>query len=222
MRTRESKLKKWMFGLLAVLAIAIGLYALGFYGTPERVHEAPFTTDKGDLPDAWYGFLWIHAISAGIALGIGWLQFVKKLRLRKAVVHRSIGYIYSLMIIIAGVTGLYLAYYANGGLSAQIGFSALSIMWIFTLFQGLRTIIVERDPIAHGRWMVRNYALTCAAIALRIYTPLAAVFFGLEDTNDTFHVIAWLCWIPNLLIAEMLLAGRKSKRAPRTTRIHSA
>ncbi|MCU6340152.1 DUF2306 domain-containing protein, partial [Enterobacter quasiroggenkampii] len=71
-------------------------------------------------------------------------------------------------------------------------------------------IVVARDLAGHGRWMIRNYALTCAAITLRLYMPLAAIFLGFADPNDTFAVIAWLCWVPNLLIAESLIARRPS------------
>ncbi|OCT16467.1 hypothetical protein A8709_01475 [Paenibacillus pectinilyticus] len=157
------------------------------------------------MPDLWYTVLWIHAISAGLALGIGWLQFIQKIRLRSPNIHRAIGYVYAMMITAAGFTGLYLACYASGGLSAQIGFGALSVMWLYTLGRSLKSIIIDHNPRVHGQWMLRNYALSCAAISLRIYTPLAGVFWGLTDTNDTFGVIAWLCWIPNLLIVEMII-----------------
>ncbi|MGO4269287.1 DUF2306 domain-containing protein [Paenibacillus sp. TAF58] len=153
--------------------------------------------------------LWAHAISAGVALAIGWLQFIKRLRHYAPNIHRLIGYMYSTMITIGGLTGLYLAFYSNGGWSAQLGFGSLSVLWLYTLFRSLKSIIVDRDKTDHGRWMVRNYALSCAAITLRIYTPLAAVIFGITDTNDSFIVIAWIAWIPNLLLAELIIGEKK-------------
>lgn len=215
MGVRRSTIRAWAFGLLAFLALAIGAYALVMYGTPDNLHKQSFVTGKGSLPDLWYNILWAHAISSGVALAIGWLQFIKRLRHHAPNIHRLIGYMYSIMITIGGLTGLYLAFYANGGWFAQLGFGSLSVLWLYTLFRSLKSIVVDRDKADHGRWMVRNYALSCAAITLRIYTPLAAVFLGLTDTNDTFFVIAWICWIPNLLLAELFI-GEKKRTTGRT------
>lgn len=164
------------------------------------------------MPDLWYSVLWAHAMSAGLALGIGWLQFVKRLRQRSPQLHRLVGYVYSVMLVIAGITGLYLAYYSDGGLSGHLGFGMLSALWLYTLYRALKSIIVDRDPLAHGSWMTRNYALTCAAVTLRIYTPLAGALFSLTDTNETFTVIAWLAWVPNLFAAEMINSRRVLRR----------
>jgi hypothetical protein len=50
--------------------------------------------------------------------------------------------------------------------------------------------------------MVRNFALTFAAVTLRLYLPAsmaAGVAFELA-----YPVIAWLCWLPNVIVAEVL------------------
>lgn len=208
MNRRGRVFRAWTFGILFFLALAIGAYALVMYGSPDSIREQPFATEKGHLPDLWYHILWAHAISAGTALAIGPFQFIHRLRARAFILHRIIGSVYSFMIVIGGFTGLYLAYYANGGWIAKVGFSLLSIIWLYTLYRGLKSIIVDRNPIAHGHWMLRNYALSCAAITLRLYTTLAAVFLGLTDTNDTFALIAWICWVPNLILAERLIRQR--------------
>ncbi|WP_164716549.1 DUF2306 domain-containing protein, partial [Paenibacillus whitsoniae] len=94
------------------------------------------------------------------------------------------------------------------------GFAMLSLMWLYTLYRSLQSMLVRRDPQAHGAWMLRNYALTCAAITLRIYTPLAAVLFGL-GTNASFVVIAWLAWLPNLLLAERWIRRSRNRNLMR-------
>ncbi|WP_350339001.1 DUF2306 domain-containing protein [Paenibacillus sp. UMB4589-SE434] len=68
--------------------------------------------------------------------------------------------------------------------------------------------------------MARNYAISCAAITLRLYIPLAAVLFGYIDTNDTFAIIAWLCWVPNLLIVERVISRRYAVKAWERTSLH--
>jgi hypothetical protein len=51
--------------------------------------------------------------------------------------------------------------------------------------------------------MVRNFALTFAAVTLRVWLPAgtaAGVPFAVA-----YPVVAWLCWVPNLLAAEALI-----------------
>lgn len=200
---------RWSFALLALFALGIGTYAFALFGNYEGIKAQEFVTSKEiALPDLWYRMLWVHAVSSGVALAIGWLQFVKRLRRRRTGLHRAVGYLYSVMLAAGGVTGLYMAYYADGGWIGKTGFATLAVLWLYTLYRSLKSVIVERDVKAHGRWMTRNYALTCAAIALRIYTGIADGVFGLSDTNDTFVVIAWLAWVPNLIFAQWLISRR--------------
>ena len=55
--------------------------------------------------------------------------------------------------------------------------------------------------------MVRSFALTAAAVTLRIYlgfVPVLEVPFV-----DAYRAISFLCWVPNLLVAEWYLrSGR--------------
>ncbi len=122
MKRNRRRRRNWVFGILAFLAVGIAAYALLLYGNPDDIKDQGFVTEKGAMPDLWYTVLWFHAVSGGIALGIGWLQFIKRIRLRTPNVHRAIGYAYATMITAAGVTGLYMAYYTSGGWSAQLGF----------------------------------------------------------------------------------------------------
>ena len=50
--------------------------------------------------------------------------------------------------------------------------------------------------------MIRSYALTFAAVTLRLQIPLSQIA-GLS-METAYPVIAWLSWIPNLLLAECL------------------
>jgi len=203
-------LRIWGFGILALLSLVIGAYALILYGDPSGIAEQPFVTDKtGELPDLWFTILWLHAISSGIAITVGWFQFIKRIRIRRPQVHRMIGLLYSGMVAVGGVTGMYLACYASGGWSGKTGFMILAIIWLYTLYRSLNSILVHRNAMLHRHWMIRNYALTCAAIALRIYTPLADALLGITDTEVSFVVIGWLCWVPNLLVAEMLVNRKR-------------
>ncbi len=70
--------------------------------------------------------------------------------------------------------------------------------------------IRARDIELHRRWMVRNFALTFAAVTLRLWLP-ASVVSGIPF-EAAYPVIAWLCWVPNLLAAELLLRPAGMRR----------
>ena len=59
--------------------------------------------------------------------------------------------------------------------------------------------------------MIRSFALTFAAVMLRIYLPLAQVAGIPFDVS--YPVISFLCWVPNLLVAELLLQRFRVRRA---------
>jgi hypothetical protein len=58
--------------------------------------------------------------------------------------------------------------------------------------------------------MTRNFALTFAAVMLRLYLPIAVAAGA--DFELAYAIIAWLCWVPNLLVADWLLNGTQVPR----------
>ncbi len=60
--------------------------------------------------------------------------------------------------------------------------------------------------------MIRNYSLTFAAVTLRIWLPLFLMQFGVERFEQSYAVIEWLAWVPNLIIAEVYIRQRPNKR----------
>jgi hypothetical protein len=50
--------------------------------------------------------------------------------------------------------------------------------------------------------MVRNFALTFAAVTLRLWLP-GSVLSGVPF-EVAYPIVAWLCWVPNLVVAELL------------------
>lgn len=145
-----------------------------------------------------------HIIFGGIALLIGWLQFVKKIRLNRVKLHRIIGYIYAVSVILSGVSGFYLAIFATGGIIPKIGFAGLAFAWLFTTSSAYLAIRYK-DFASHGKWMIRSYALTFAAVTLRLYSPILEGVIGIDGLT-TYQLVSWLCWVPNLFIAQLIIA----------------
>jgi uncharacterized membrane protein len=148
--------------------------------------------------------LGVHVLSGMLALLIGPLQFVRRLRRRFVPVHRFMGATYVASATALGVTGLILAPTAYTGLVASAGFTVLDLLMLFTTWTAVRMIMAGRYG-EHRRWMIRSFSLIMAGVMLRVWSPiydgLAAV--GIVDFSfeTAYAAIAWLCWVPNLLLA---------------------
>jgi len=155
--------------------------------------------------------IYAHVFASAVALALGPFQFSKSLRMRHLGLHRWSGRLYlGVGVLIGGAAGLLIAFRAFGGVVAQAGFACLAVAWLYTGFRAYRAIRA-RDTALHRRWMVRNFALTFAAVTLRIWLPLSIVT-GLPF-ELAYPTIAWLCWVPNLLVAELVFNGRRDDRS---------
>lgn len=187
--------------LLAVMAVAVAAYAFLAYALlPAGVHVGEPMQEVYRLNPI---VIHTHAFAAGLALLLGPWQFSSRLRARRPQLHRWVGRVYLVAgIVVGGVSGLLLSRLAQGGWVAQLGFACLAIAWLHTGYRGYRAIR-RGERAQHRQWMVRNHALTLAAVSLRLYIPLflaSGVPFELA-----YPVIAWICWVPHLLIAQWWL-----------------
>jgi hypothetical protein len=161
-----------------------------------------------------YAMPWLplHAILAATALLVGPLQFSGRLRQTRPRLHRGVGRLYVGCCLVSGAAGLPLAVGNSAGPVAAIGFIGLSLAWLGTTALGFLSAARSRFRI-HREWMVRSFALTFAAVTLRLYLPIPLVlgFTFMEG----YRAIAFLCWIPNLIVAELWLS--RTRRPPRTS-----
>ena len=146
-----------------------------------------------------------------LALALGPWQFSNRLRQRALRVHRWIGRGYVLAVLFGGVGGVALARHSLYGMVTHIGFGLLGVSWLFTTLAAYVSIRA-RNRVAHRRWMIRSFALTLAAVTLRIYLPLSAVA-GIPFP-DAYQAISWLCWVINLIVVEIWLRRGSVTRAP--------
>jgi hypothetical protein len=148
--------------------------------------------------------LGVHVLCGMLALLIGPFQFVGRLRRRFVRVHRFCGAVYVASATGIGVTGLILAPTAYTGLVTAAAFTVLDLAMLFTTWTALRMILAGRYG-EHRRWMIRSFSLILAGVMLRVWSFLyyGLVNAGLVDFSfeTAYAVIAWLCWVPNLLIA---------------------
>jgi hypothetical protein len=51
--------------------------------------------------------------------------------------------------------------------------------------------------------MIYSYAACFAAVTLRIWLPLLISITG--DFFIAYPIVAWLCWVPNLIVANLIV-----------------
>jgi uncharacterized membrane protein len=185
------------FGLIATLAVLVGAYGIMVLVNPGS--RIDFFRDRfARFPLAAGG----HVLGGSVALLLGPWQFLRRLRPRIPVLHRSIGRVYLVACVIGSTAGGFLARYSMGGLAGHFGFGLLALAWFATTMTAYRAIRAG-DRVRHSQWMVRSFALTLAAVTLRLYLPTSAAL-GIPF-DIAYPGVAWLCWVPNLLLAEWLL-----------------
>ncbi len=122
--------------------------------------------------------------------------------------HRLLGKIYLISVLVGGLSGLYMSQYSFGGMISHSGFFTLAILWLATGYKAYHSI-KNRNIQAHQYWMVINFALTFAAVTLR--TGLG-IGFAIGTPFEVFYpYLAWLCWVPNLLVASVIAKKQKLK-----------
>ena len=155
--------------------------------------------------------LMAHISASPIALVLGAFQFSGKRRAKNPGLHKWSGRFYALAILIGGISGLLLAIDALGGAVAGWGFGLLSIAWMGTTANAVR-LAMQGNYVAHRKWMIRSFALTFAAVMLRLYL-LGFMAAGFEYGPASVY-IAWLCWVPNVIFAEWWIARGSKTAAP--------
>lgn len=172
----------------------------------------PFSSDvaflriKMDEVKLWYyiSFFKVHVFTSFFLLLAGFTQFNKWIRTQYRPLHRRMGWSYIVILLLASApSGLILGWHANGGWSSQLAFSILGVLWIYFTIQALR-FAIKKDWTKHRNFMIRSYALTLSAISLRLFKYII-VFIWHPLPMDTYRVVAWLGWVVNLLIAEIIL-----------------
>ena len=185
------------------LASCVTLYALVLLFLP-GVGPPFLSALRSSLPLA----VAAHLGGSALALALGPWQFSHRLRSRHLQLHRWTGRAYLVGVLIGGAGALVLAPRSQRGPITHVGFGVLGVLWVATTLAAYLHIRAGRRT-AHRDWMTRSFALTLAAVALRVYLPLSA---GLGiPFREAYPVISWLCWVPNLIAAEWIVRRRRAR-----------
>lgn len=163
--------------------------------------------------------LLVHVSSAGVALLLTPLQWSTRFRRRWLAAHRIVGRIIAAAIAVGAVSGLIIAQVSYTGMVGTVGFSALALAWAASCTQMVRHARAKQLD-QHRQWALRTTALTFAGVTLRVWVGIGIAFqqpateAASQAAFDRVYVVMpFLCWVPNLLVAEWIL-----RRAPRASR----
>lgn len=153
----------------------------------------------------WYKYaFYTHVCTAILALPAGFTQFNLGLLKKRPRLHRTIGYMYVVSILgFAAPSGALIGSVSNGGVFAIISFELLALGWFYFTWQAVR-LAVQRKINLHHDFMLRSFALTCSAITLRFWKVILVYLFH-PNPMDLYQIIAWLGWVPNLLLVEFII-----------------
>ena len=195
----------WTVAGLSVL-VAVGSYRYLLPGTPGGA--PPILANRF----THLGALTFHAGFAATALLIGPWQFVAEVRAARPKLHRRLGTLYVACCLFGGLAGIILALGTTAGPLAVAGFGLLALSWLIATGNAWR-LARDRDFVRHQRWMMRSFALTLAAVTLRLYL-LVSFALGLPYAQ-AYPVISFLCWVPNLVLIEIAIRlGAWTKTSP--------
>jgi uncharacterized membrane protein len=156
-----------------------------------------------------------HVYTGMFVLLSGMMQFPAYIRNRFPKLHKWSGRVYAYGVIgIAGPTGLIMGFYGNGGLISQSAFCILAVLWIVFTWKGVAAARARKFA-DHKKWMHRSYALTLSALSLRAWKWLLVLLFA-PRPMDVYHVISWLGWTGNLLVAELIIYFVLNKKRANT------
>jgi uncharacterized membrane protein len=166
-------------------------------------------TEVNEIP-FYIPFFYLHVYSAIFVLLAGFFQLNDGLLKKFPAVHRNIGKFYVFVVLfLSAPSGLFIGLFANGGIYSKISFVSLSILWFYFTLKGF-TAIKNKNIAQHKAFMLRSFALTFSAITLRFWKVILVYLFH-PAPMDVYQIIAWMGWIPNLLIVEYYLYNQLKK-----------
>jgi uncharacterized membrane protein len=138
------------------------------------------------------------------------VQLSSRVRARVPRLHRVTGRVVLVAIALAGTAGFLLSWFNTAGPIGTAGFGTLAVLWVTFAALGLRAIL-RGDVTVHRRWMLRTFALTYAAVTLRLWLIVLIPLLG--DFGSAYVLVPFLSWVPNLLVVEWLLRRQPTDMA---------
>lgn len=160
----------------------------------------------------WHAAFLVHVFTSFVLLFTGLFQLIPQWHQRFPKGHRMAGVVYLItLLVFSAPSGLILGWYANGGLAAKASFLLMGTLWWWYTAKAYLAIR-KLEFAAHGEYLLRSFALSASAITLRLYALILGYFHTNSTPLDLYTLIAWMSWVPNLLVAESLIRKGFAKK----------
>ncbi|NDI97488.1 DUF2306 domain-containing protein [Flavobacterium sp. LaA7.5] len=156
-------------------------------------------------------FLIAHITAGGGALVLGLVQFWRKLRNYSWKLHRVIGFLYLLAILVSSTCAVILAFTTAYEVNWAYAFS-LQIwvsVWISAAFIAYYAAIKKKFKL-HEEWMVRSYIVTLAFIISGLSLKLKFIQ-DLGSFEDISPSLFWMGWAVPLYIYQVILSAKQKR-----------
>lgn len=152
-------------------------------------------------------WLFPHIVLGIIATLIGPFQFISQIRNKYLKTHRQLGRVYIVSVILAGISGMYLAVTSDVNLPYAVGLFGLGFTWSISAIMAFVSIKNKKVEL-HKDWMIRSYVITFAFVSFRFVEDiLMALEIGTR--LEVLVLMSWACWAIPLFITEVFIQGRK-------------
>jgi uncharacterized membrane protein YozB (DUF420 family) len=191
----------WYFAFLWVLVLCAGT----FIQYLDFKHDTHFLQIKHQaVVTGWYlPAFYSHIFISSIILLVGFFQFSKKIYSNRGQ-HKALGKVYVFGVLFFAAPGAYvMTLFVNRGAGVFASFLMQNTLWVaFTLTAWL--FVLKGNITHHVKMMRRSYALAFGAVTLRFYIWLFSTFGHGVGFEHNYLIIAFLSWVPNLLVAELI------------------
>jgi len=149
----------------------------------------------------------LHILSVIPYSLLGALQFAPAFRRYLGRWHRRVGAILLACGLVSALTGLWMAHFypwpALDGTAVYLERLVFGTAMVASLAVGT-VAIRQRDFAAHGRWMLRAYAIGMGA-GTQVLTHAPWLLLGVELTETSRAVAMGAGWVINVVVAEAVI-----------------
>jgi hypothetical protein len=165
--------------------------------------ESDFLRGRRDYFSGCYEWaFYTHIFSGPCSLFLGLTLLNERFRRRFTKWHRCLGRIQTAcVLLLVAPSGLWMAFHAETGAIAGLGFGTLAIATCICISLGWRSA-VNRQFVEHRRWMWRCFLLLCSAVVLRLMGGLATI--AEIEGEWAYQAAAWTSWLLPLGIFESI------------------
>jgi Predicted membrane protein (DUF2306) len=149
-----------------------------------------------------YSF-YTHILAGMFCILTALLQFSSAILKKRKAIHVWSGRVYVFVVLVIGApTGLYMSFFAKGGLAEKCLFMFMAISWFYFTAKGLITVL-HKNIKQHKVWMIRSYAMALTAVTFRVYY-IILYLLDIELTKN-YEVSLWMSVIGNIALAELII-----------------